>query len=155
MHEIERKFLVDKTLWKPENDGVSIRQGYLSSDPEKVVRVRLAGEKAFLTIKGRSEGIRRSEFEYDIPLTDAEQLLLMCENIPVVKTRFKEMVGNMVWEIDVFEGENKGLIMAEVELENEDQFVEIPYWIEKEVSNDPRYFNSWLSQNPYSTWDED
>lgn len=152
MQEIERKFLVDSKKWTPIGVGIDMKQGYLSVDPERTVRVRIAGEKAFLTIKGKLIGISRTEMEYEIPVDEAEVLLLMCLNLIVEKTRYLEKKQNVVWEIDVFHGNNAGLFLAEVELENEKQHVEMPEWIEKEVSYDFRYFNSWLSQNPFQTW---
>jgi adenylate cyclase len=150
MVEIERKFLIKTELWQPSTKGVEIKQGYLSVDPERVVRVRVADEKAFLTIKGKSEGIVRTELEYEIPKNEAEVLMKMCLDFPIEKTRFKEKIGELVWEIDVFKGENKGLIVAEVELEDEHQNIELPDWIGEEVSSDSRYYNAWLSKNPYS-----
>ncbi len=152
MVEIERKFLVSKKQWSPSGEGVSIVQGYMSVDPERTVRVRIAGEKSFLTIKGKSVGIKRTEIEYEIPKDEGEILLGMCLSYPVEKKRFKEKHGGLTWEIDVFEGLNHGLVLAEVELSTENQEVQIPYWAEKEVSGDARYFNSYLSSEPYSRW---
>ena len=152
MVEIERKFLVKTEKWKPLDKGTHIKQGYLSVDPERVVRVRVAGEKAFLTIKGKPAGIVRTELEYEIPKNEAEVLLKLCLEFPIEKTRYKERIGNIVWEIDVFEGENKGLVLAEVELANENQEIDLPDWVGEEVSIDSRYYNAWLSQNPYSKW---
>jgi len=152
MLEIERKFLIKPELWQPPVNGVEIKQGYLSVDPERVVRVRVAGEKAFLTIKGKPVGIVRTELEYEIPKNEAEVLLKLCLDFPVEKIRFKEKIGELVWEIDIFKGENEGLIMAEVELADENQNVDLPDWVGDEVSSDSRYYNSWLSQNPYSKW---
>ncbi len=152
MVEIERKFLIDAERWKPNGMGTKIKQGYLSVDPERVVRVRIAGEKAYLTIKGEPAGIVRTELEYEIQKNEAEVLLKMCLNFPVEKTRFKENSGNVVWEIDVFEGVNKGLVMAEVELTGENQEIDLPDWVGEEVSFDSRYYNAWLSQNPFSKW---
>jgi len=152
MQEIERKFLVDKNRWIPSELGKELKQGYLSVDPERTVRVRIAGDKAYLTIKGKSKGISRTEMEYEIPLADAEILLTMCLEFVVEKTRYVEKRDGLIWEIDVFHGKNSGLLMAEVELENENQYIEIPDWVEKEVSEDYRYFNSWLSQNPFLLW---
>lgn len=152
MQEIERKFLIKEKIWKPAGNGIKIIQGYLSLEPGRIVRVRIADEKAFLTIKGKVTGIVRTEMEYEIPKTDAEVLMKMCLNAVVEKTRYKENIGNLVWEIDVFEGENKGLIMAEVELQDENQTINLPAWIDIEVSYDKRYFNSWLTQHPYSKW---
>jgi len=152
MLEIERKFLIKPELWQPPVNGVEIKQGYLSVDPERVVRVRVAGEKAFLTIKGKPVGIVRTELEYEIPKNEAEVLLKLCLDFPVEKIRFKEKIGELVWEIDIFKGENEGLIMAEVELADENQNVDLPDWVGDEVSSDSRYYNAWLSQNPYSKW---
>jgi len=152
MIEIERKYLVDNKKWQPCKNGIKIKQGYLSVDPERVVRVRIADEKAFLTIKGKSKGIVRTELEYEIPVNEAEVLIKICLDFPIEKTRYKEDIGDIVWEIDVFEGENTGLVMAEVELVDENQNVNLPEWIGDEVSFDSRYFNSWLSGNPFSKW---
>lgn len=152
MVEIERKFLINRERWKPAGSGVEIRQGYLSVHPERVVRVRIAGEKAYITIKGKATGLVRPEFEYEIPKNEAEILLKMCLDFPIEKIRFKEKINGLIWEIDVFSGANSGLIMAEVELTSEDQKVVLPDWIAEEVSNDYRYFNSWLSENPYTKW---
>ncbi len=152
MQEIERKFLIKEDLWKPSGKGKIIKQGYLSITSKSVVRVRTADEKAYLTIKGERSGITRTELEYEIPKDEAEVLLNMCLNSPVEKTRYYEKYDKLTWEIDVFEGENKGLIIAEVELDDEKQQIELPDWIDREVSHDYRYFNSWLSENPYSTW---
>lgn len=152
MVEIERKFLIHSDLWKPVGNGVEIRQGYLSVHPERVVRVRIAGEKAYITVKGKATGLVRPEFEYEIPKKDAEILIEMCLDFPVEKIRFKEKIDGLIWEIDVFKGANTGLIIAEVELTSEDQKVYLPDWIAEEVSNDFRYFNSWLSENPFTKW---
>lgn len=155
MQEIERKFLVDVKRWKHKDVGVKIEQGYLSIDPNRIVRVRIAGQKAFLTIKGKTKGISRTELEYEIPVNDAEVLMQMCLDVPIQKKRFVEMVNGQKWEIDVFEGANHGLVMAEIELKSETQKFELPDWILNEVSYDHRFFNSWLSKHPYSTWEKD
>jgi adenylate cyclase len=152
MVEIERKFLVLQEKWKPGSEGIRIKQGYLSVDPERTIRIRQAGEKAFLTIKGKSVGISRIELEYEIPLADAEVLLKMCQKTVIEKTRYVENIGGFIWEVDVFEGLNSGLVLAEVELTSENQEFEIPVWAGEEVSGDYRYFNSWISKNPYSIW---
>ncbi len=152
MYEIERKFLVDLRKWNPAGEGRKMKQGYLSIDPERTVRVRIAGDEAFLTIKGKPAGIKRTELEYKIPTNEAEILMKMCLDFQVEKTRYYEKRDDIIWEIDLFEGENKGLVLAEVELKHEHQHVDLPDWIEKEVSGDFRYFNSWLSQNPFSKW---
>ncbi|NOR74772.1 MAG: CYTH domain-containing protein [Draconibacterium sp.] len=152
MYEIERKFLVDRSKWNPKDIGKKMKQGYLSVVPERTVRIRIADEEAFLTIKGKSVGIKRTEFEYKIPLKEATELMKMCLDYPIEKTRYYEKRDNVIWEIDIFEDENRGLILAEVELKTETQHINLPDWIEKEVSEDYRYFNSWLSQNPFSKW---
>ncbi|MFV0592471.1 MAG: CYTH domain-containing protein [Draconibacterium sp.] len=152
MFEIERKFLVDKSKWIPAVKGEKILQGYLSTDKERVVRVRTKGEKAFLTIKGKMEGITRSEFEYEIPVDEALLLLKMCLNHPIEKTRYKELHQGKWWEIDVFEGDNKGLVLAEIELQQEDESVQLPEWTTEEVTHDLRYYNSYMSRTPYSLW---
>lgn len=151
--EIERKFLVKPGQWQPANQGTTIRQGYLSSVKERVVRVRTKGEKGFLTIKGITKGISRSEFEYQIPAEEANDLLThLCEQPLIEKTRYKEVHGAHTWEIDVFFGDNEGLIIAEVELSDETERLELPVWAGEEVSADPRYFNSNLIQHPYKNW---
>lgn len=152
MQEIERKFLLDTKLWQPSNEGFKIVQGYLSTDKERVVRVRIKGEKAYLTIKGNQQGISRTEIEYEIALNEAKEMLKMCLDYPIEKTRYHEYVGGMLWEIDIFHGINEGLFLAEVELENENQQVELPNWVKNEVSTDHRYFNAWLAQHPYTKW---
>ncbi len=150
--EIERKFLVKGTSWRDGSPGVRIAQGYLSQDPERTVRVRIAGDNAWLTIKGRTEGIRRAEFEYAIPLTEARVLLGLCLPAVIDKTRHEISYAGHVWEIDVFHGENAGLLLAEVELADESISPEIPPWAGLEVSADPRYFNSCLAQLPHTKW---
>ncbi len=151
--EIERKFLVDQTLWQPKGQGVLCRQGYLSAVKERVVRVRVVGHEAFLTVKGISRGITRLEYEYPIPRADAEQMLeQLCEKPLIEKTRHAEDWHGRTWEIDVFHGENAGLVMAEVEIEHADAAVALPAWATAEVSSDPRYFNSSLIANPYTRW---
>ncbi len=152
MQEIERKFLIHKGQFSPLGEGIKMRQGYLSVDPERVVRVRVAGEKGFITIKGSMKGITRTELEYEIPKNEAEIMLKMCLNNLVQKVRYIENYKGMVWEVDVFEKENAGLYLAEIELESENQSFEIPPWVGEEVTFDKRYYNSWLSRNPFSTW---
>lgn len=152
MIEIERKFLVKKGEWSPKGKAKSIRQGYLAITPKSVVRVRIADNQAFITIKGARSGISRTELEYEIPVTEADILMNMCLYPPVEKQRFYEKVGKVVWEIDVFSGVNEGLVLAEVELKSENQHLQIPAWIDREVSDDYRYYNSWLSQHPFKTW---
>lgn len=153
--EIERKYLVKAGAWRPQGEGKKIRQGYLSSEKERIVRVRTKGNEAFLTIKGRTHGISRSEFEYSIPMEDAELMLAhLCEQPLIEKTRYIEEHEGHRWEIDVFFGANDGLVVAEVELQTENEVFQLPVWAGKEVSADARYFNSNLIQNPYSNWTE-
>ena len=149
--EIERKFLVKEGAWRNEK-GTQYRQGYLNSVKERVVRVRTIDDKAYLTIKGLTVGASRLEFEYEIPRPDADQLLDICEQPLIEKTRYIVVEGEFVWEIDEFIGENEGLIVAEVELESEDQDFPRPAWVGKEVTGDPRYFNSNLIKKPYKMW---
>ena len=149
--EIERKFLVNGSGWRQEN-GVRISQGYLNRDKERTVRIRLAGEKAFLTIKGLTVGASRVEFEYEIPATHAKQLLKLCDSPILQKIRHTAVLNGLIWEVDEFLGENEGLVVAEVELEREDQPLERPGWLGEEVTGDPRYFNSNLTANPYRKW---
>ncbi len=149
--EIERKFLVNGIEWK-QGDGVYYCQGYLNPNKERTVRVRIAGDKAFLTIKGITKGISRAEFEYEIPVSDADQLLKICEGPLIKKKRYIVIYKGYKWEVDEFSGENEGLVVAEVELENEGQLFERPGWVGMEVSDDPRFFNSSLAANPYSKW---
>ena len=151
--EVERKFLVKPGAWTPEGAGTWYKQGYLSSQKERVVRVRIAGTKSMLTIKGPTTGVTRSEFEYPIPLEDASILLdTLCEKPLIDKHRHLEVHGGKTWEIDVFHGENEGLVVAEIELTSEAEAFEHPAWLAEEVSSDPRYFNSNLLKNPFSTW---
>jgi CYTH domain-containing protein len=151
--EIERKFLVDISRWKPAGAGTRIVQAYLSSAKERTVRVRLQGDAARLTIKGAAVGISRAEYEYPIPSEDAREMLeKLCERPFIDKTRYLEEFAGRTWEIDVFHGENEGLVVAEIELASEDEKIEFPAWIGAEVSSDPRYFNSNLLKHPFSQW---
>lgn len=152
--EIERKFLVINDNWRNEvNKKYTIKQGYLSSVPERTVRVRTKNEKGFITIKGASENITRIEFEYEIPLLDAAKLLSLCELPIIEKIRYEIDFEGKSWEVDEFWGANKGLIVAELELYSEQEKFVIPEWIGLEVSNDPRFYNSHLVQKPYSLWE--
>lgn len=151
--EIERKFLVKGDDWKKKGKGTVYRQGYLSTVKERVVRVRMVNDKGFLTIKGINRGATRLEFEYEIPVADAKEMLeKLCLRPLIEKTRYVVEYGGLKWEVDEFAGENEGLILAEVELEDEQQKVELPDWIGEEVTGDPRYFNSNLIKNPYTRW---
>ena len=141
--EIERKFLVDANKLPAQilTGGEKISQGYLSADPARTVRVRIKGAKAFITIKSANVGIVRQEFEYEIPIDDAAEILKLCDNV-LEKIRYKINFAEHIWEVDVFGGRLAGLILAEVELSAAEEFVELPNWIDSEVSDDPRYFNS-------------
>lgn len=150
--EIERKYLVLGTAWKELGEGTLYRQGYLNSQKERVVRTRTMGERAVLTIKGITVGATRLEFEYDIPFADCNELLELCEQPLIEKTRYKIALGGLTWEVDEFHGVNDGLIVAECELTAEDQHIDKPDWIGEEVTGDPRYFNSNLIANPFTTW---
>ncbi|MCF7985824.1 MAG: CYTH domain-containing protein [Thiohalocapsa sp.] len=152
--EIERKFLVTGESWR---DAVvseaRLMQGYLTTDRSTTVRVRIKNDSAVLTIKGPSQGISRAEFEYPIPSDDAEQMLRdLAVSAPIEKTRYRVRCGAHVWDLDVFAGENAGLVMAEVELTDEDEAFDMPEWAGEEVSGDPRYYNSNLARNPYRHW---
>lgn len=150
--EIERKFLVQGDEWKSRaHTSTAYSQGYLCLDPERTVRVRRAGEKGFITIKGITQGIKRAEYEYEIPLEEAKELLTLCLHL-IEKTRHLVKEGNHTWEIDVFKGENLGLIVAEIELASETEELSLPPWVGKEVSDDPRYYNANLAQKPYTQW---
>lgn len=150
--EIERKFLVKEGAWRNEK-GTKYRQGYLNSAKERTVRVRIIDGKGYLTIKGISRGAVREEYEYDIPKAEAEAMLNnLCEKPLIEKLRYKIKFQGLVWEVDEFFGENQGLIIAEVELESEDQTVNIPEWVGEEVTGDPKYFNANLIHHPYSRW---
>jgi adenylate cyclase len=150
--EIERKFIVDTTKWSPADRGTKLIQAYLGLAPNPTVRIRIAGEKAFLTIKGRSQTISRPEFEYEVPVYDAQEMLKLTISNPVEKTRYEVMHEGFLWEIDVFSGKNSGLVMAEIELESEDQAFSQPDWLLEEVSADGRYYNSYLSGCPFTEW---
>lgn len=149
--EIERKFLVVGDEWR-NAPAVFYSQGYLNRDKTRTVRVRIAADEAFLTIKGTSVGARRAEFEYPIPIWDARELLAMCEQPLIEKNRRKVVHEGYVWEIDEFLGENQGLVVAEIELPTEDTVFALPNWVGIEVTHDPRYFNSNLSEVPYIRW---
>ena len=149
--EIERKFRVKEGTWR-QAKSTKYRQGYLSTVKERTVRVRTIEDKGYLTIKGISIGASRMEYEYEIPRQDADALLGICAKPLIEKNRYKVAHGGFVWEVDEFFGENQGLIVAEIELESEDQYFSMPDWVGEEVSGDPRYFNSNLIKNPYTTW---
>ncbi|MVN21744.1 CYTH domain-containing protein [Mucilaginibacter arboris] len=152
--EIERKFLVDPEKWEQFNkpEGKAYRQGYLVNEKEKTVRIRIAGDQAFITVKGATEGFTRKEYEYEIPLRDGKELLENFKLTGTSKTRYRIPLGGKVWEVDVFGGENEGLIVAEIELKSESDLFENPGFLLEEVTYDPRYYNSNLATNPYSNW---
>ncbi|RHU29309.1 CYTH domain-containing protein [Parabacteroides sp. TM07-1AC] len=152
--EIERKFIVKGDFSADVFDSQRIVQGYICSEPGRTVRVRIRGEKGFLTIKGPSDekGLSRYEFEQEVPLADAEQLLKLCEPGAIDKVRHLVRAGKHIWEVDVFHGANEGLVMAEIELASEDEVFEKPEWIGEEVSGDRRYYNSMLTKEPYTGW---
>ena len=155
--EIERKFLLLTDQWiltkQQQNlQGSIFKQAYLNSTPDRTVRVRIQSEQAFLTIKSKNNGISRQEFEYPIPISEAEDLLLLCETPALEKIRYKVNYQGHIWEVDEFYGENQGLIVAEIELQNETEKFCLPPWLSREVSDDARYFNSQLSKHPFSRW---
>lgn len=155
MQEIERKFLVLSDAFKAAATTQNrIVQGYLNSDPERTVRVRIKGNKGFLTIKGKgnASGTTRLEWEKEIPVSDAELLLPLCEKGMIDKIRYEVPVGKHVYEVDVFSGDNDGLIVAEIELNTEEELFEKPGWLGKEVTGEERYYNAFLSNFPYKNW---
>ena len=151
--EIERKFLVQGDAWKTLGEPVFFRQGYLSSQKERTVRVRIEGDRAVITIKGKSVGAVRGEWEYPIPVQDAAELLDgLCEQPLIEKYRRKITNGAHVWEVDEFLGANAGLVVAEIELGAEDEAFDQPEWVADEVTDDARYYNSNLIRHPYANW---
>lgn len=158
--EIERKFLVDQEKWKKFKDAAEfqsieqLNQGYLSHNPEKTIRVRTSNSRAFLTIKGKTSGISRQEFEYEIPVSDAEILLSDLAESALRKTRYTIVCNGKQWEIDEFHDANLGLIVAEIELNSIDETFDKPDWLGIEVSEDVRYFNANLTVRPYQSWND-
>jgi adenylate cyclase len=151
--EIEKKFLITNEDWRGLAEGRHYCQGYLSTQKGRTVRVRTIGEKGFLTVKGRTIGETRLEFEYEIPVKDARELLLeLCHKPLIEKTRYKIPFDGFTWEVDEFAGENQGLIFAEIELKYEGETFSQPHWIGKEVTDDPRYYNANLVNTPYRDW---
>ena len=161
--EIERKFLVKREEWqqfrlRQSSDPALLsstlyRQGYISSSVNKTVRIRIAGDRGFITIKGPTMGYARSEFEYEIPLADAAAMLdQLCDRPLIEKTRHRVAWDNLVWEVDEFAGENQGLMVAEVELTDAKQAITLPSWADEEVSHDSRYFNANLAKHPFTRW---
>ena len=155
MIEIERKFLVTSDAFKSDALRKNhIAQGYLNSTPERTVRVRIKGGAGYLTIKGKSNetGLSRFEWEKEIPLAEAKALLLLCEKGIIEKIRYEVQVGKHLFEVDEFFGENIGLLLAEVELQSESEFFEKPNWLGNEVTQDQRYYNSYISKHPFTSW---
>jgi adenylate cyclase len=152
--EIERKFLVNKERWEASEKGhkTFYKQAYILTDPGKTVRVRLAGEEGYLTIKGPATGFSKAEYEYAIPKEDVEEMIATLCSAAITKWRYKQMHSGKLWEVDEFLDDNEGLLMAEIELQSEDERVDLPHWIEEEVTGDKRYSNSSLSINPYKNW---
>lgn len=156
--EIERKFWIKNKNWKVSvnaHKGTIIKQGYLSTDKERTVRARIYGTKGFLTIKGKSVGMTRAEFEYEVPVDDVSALLKLCHQPIIEKVRYKIHLDNVIWEVDEFEGVNEGLILVEVELESEEQKINIPTWAGEEVTGDIRFYNSSLVNTPFTKWTKD
>jgi len=152
--EIERKFLLKNDDWRSEADaGTVFRQGYLIGAKQASVRIRIEGTKAYLNIKSMTLGVTRQEYQYPVPVPEAEEMLeTLCEHPLVEKTRYRVQHGAHEWEIDVFTGANAGLIVAEVELDSEQESIELPSWVGVEVSSDPRYYNVNLVKHPYNAW---
>jgi adenylate cyclase len=154
--EIERKFLVKSDAWRSQGVGKRYCQGYVFQSADVTVRVRIAGAQGYLTLKGKAENYIRPEFEYEIPVDDAQEMLdLWCQPRIVEKVRYRILYGDLVWEVDEFEGLNQGLILAEVELSTADQAINLPEWVGQEVSEQDRFYNSSLALHPYSLWTAD
>ena len=153
--EIERKYLVTGDTWRKNASRTRYRQGYLCADTERTVRIRLAGQTAWLTVKGKTKGAARAEFEYSIPLSDAGYMLeKLCVNSLIEKYRYTLTYRDLTWVIDEFMGDNSGLIIAEVELDSEDQKFDKPEWVGREVTGDVKYYNANLTRNPYKKWNK-
>jgi len=151
--EIERKYLVKDDTYKTLSKGILYHQGFLNTDKDRIVRVRIVKNKAWLTIKGNSTGITRQEFEYEIPVEDAEYMISkLCEKPVISKKRYRIQQGSFIWEVDEFLNENEGLVIAEIELDAEDQAFDIPDWIYKEVTGDEKYYNAFLIKHPFNSW---
>ncbi|GAB5522276.1 MAG: CYTH domain-containing protein [Roseivirga sp.] len=151
--ETERKFLLKNDHWRSlVASQKKIMQGYLNAEPERTVRIRISDNQGIITIKSKSEGLSRAEYEYDIPVVDAREMIALCEKPIIEKTRNLLTFEGKLWEIDEFDGDNKGLIVAEVELQSEDEVITFPSWLGEEVSYDKRYFNASLIKHPYCQW---
>lgn len=152
MIEIERKFLLQRTDFLAQYPSVYLKQAYLNSDKDRTVRIRQQDQKAWITIKSKTTGISRQEFEYEIPTDDANELFKLCETIAIEKNRYLIKIDQHTWEVDEFLGANKGLFIAEIELNDEQDSFSKPDWLGTEVSGDQRYYNSALSKKPYTSW---
>lgn len=151
--EIERKFLIDLEKIGLLVDGTLIKQGYITTANRAVVRARIAGNRAYLTLKGENRGVTRTEFEYEIPVDDAQEIIReLCHGPVVEKTRYLVVNSGHTWEVDIFHGDNDGLVVAEIELGSETEQFELPFWVTKEVSSDVKYYNSSLLDNPFRNW---
>lgn len=149
--EIERKYLVQGQQWK-ESEGELFQQSYLTTTEDQSIRVRITPTGCFLTIKGKRTNATRQEFEYSIPTTDAQELMRQCSGFPIRKYRYTIAHANLAWTVDEFLDENQGLVIAEIELDREDQVFQKPRWAKTEVTDDPRYYNSYLSKHPFNMW---
>lgn len=152
MKEIERKFLIRSGQFPKTGSTTIIRQSYLSVDPDRIVRIRIEEDKAWLTVKGKLSGITRPEFEYSIPVSEAEEMLKLSLFPPIEKIRHRLEITGTRWEVDEFLGANQGLLLAEVELTDENQSFTRPGWLGREVTRDRRYYNAYLTRKPFSTW---
>ncbi|NEQ51209.1 MAG: CYTH domain-containing protein [Leptolyngbya sp. SIO3F4] len=151
--EIERKFLLKSDAWRSLAQAHYYCQGYIPTQGKQTVRARIIGNQGYLTLKGPAHGLSRSEFEYEIPLADAQAILTeLCQSPLIEKHRYRILMGDLVWEVDEFLGENQGLVLAEVELTHSEQVFALPDWIGEEVTGDPRYYNSNLVQYPFKDW---
>ncbi|MGI9289537.1 MAG: CYTH domain-containing protein [Pseudomonadales bacterium] len=153
--EIERKFLLSDASWRPNAAGERYIQAYLCESENLVARVRLTENGALLTLKSNIAGMRRSEFEYAIPYEDGQQLVELCMGSAIIKTRYKLPFAGKTWEIDVFDGDNSGLVIVEIELADETETIATPDWLGKEVTDDPKFYNKNLSLYPYASWTEE
>lgn len=151
--EIERKFLIDASKLNIPSEGKEIKQAYIATADNCVVRIRVQDNCAMLTLKGENKGISRSEFEYEIPVSEANEMIAeLCTGSVIEKTRYLIRHEDHMWELDVFYGDNEGLVVAEIELKSEEEKFSIPTWVSKEVSGDPKYYNSSLLENPFNSW---
>ena len=153
--EIERKFLVDQDLLPKNIIGEEYIQAYIAINDQGIVRIRIKGSIALLTIKTSEKGMTRNEFEYEVPLEDAKSLVELFNDKIIYKTRYKITIDKKLWEVDEFHKENKGLWLAEIELESENELFSLPEWIKKEVTGDQKYFNAYLSENPFKSWNNE